>query len=270
VAAAGLVLAGLALAWLAFPTTSRAPTSRASAVTQMAVNVPTSKSAPRPTLPSPTAPLPTTPTTAGMVEKIIRGRAFVRDTILDPAEPDRNFGTVPKNNQVVRAGRSTYFLMYFDLAAAGVTERTKVTRAVLKFYVWDPHDNAVTRINVQALKTAWNETKATWRQPAEGQRWQGGDSFDPAADCFPPNVYVVVQPDTVNDVVDPPVEYQLDVTALYRLWFPGSHPNHGLALVPVGDRKIDDGRHSRFQMYASEHERVQYTPTLVLAVAREQ
>lgn len=174
-----------------------------------------------------------------------------------------------KINQVVRADRTSVFLIRFDLTGAGVTGRSRVSRAVLKFFVWDPHDKAQTRVDIQVIRTAWQEATATWRRPAAGQRWQGSESFKPAADCLPTSASVTVRPDTEKDIAKPPVEYQVDVTSLYRLWFPGNHPNYGLALVPVADQKVDNGRQSRFQMYASEHEQVSYTPTLVLYLAGE-
>ncbi|OAI46371.1 hypothetical protein AYO44_02070 [Planctomycetaceae bacterium SCGC AG-212-F19] len=268
-AGVALLVVGLLLAFLTLPAAQRGSPSRNTAMVQAAPQPPDTKARPRASLPAPTAVPGTLPSSAQLAEKVIRGRPLVRDAVIDSSQPDRNFGAVPKNNQLVRSDRTTVFLVYFDVAGAGVTPRFKVARAVLKFYVWDPHDSARTRVNVHALKTAWTEATVTWRQPAESQRWQGGDTFQVAADCHGPSSSVVVAPDPVNDTVDPPVEYQVDVTAHWRLWTVGNHPNHGLALVPVADRQVDDGRHSRFQMYASKDTRVQYTPTLVLYLTRD-
>jgi hypothetical protein len=78
---------------------------------------------------------------------------------------------------------------------------------------------------------------------------------------------VVVQPDQVGtDTADPPIEYQLDVTDLVRLWLEGGAPNYGLAIAPVIDLSVDEGFMTRFQTYGSEHSRVQYTPKLTLQV----
>jgi len=43
--------------------------------------------------------------------------------------------------------------------------------------------------------------------------------------------------------------------------------NYGLAIAAVPDRAIDEGFQSRFQIYASEHPRVQYTPKLTIQLA---
>jgi hypothetical protein len=48
----------------------------------------------------------------------------------------------------------------------------------------------------------------------------------------------------------------------------GAASNHGLAIAPVIDRVIDEGQFTRFQLYASEHERVRYTPKLTVQLER--
>src|SRR5262249_58247310 len=129
------------------------------------------------------------------------------------------------------------------------------------FFVWDPHNNASSKVGAFPLKTPWDEASATWNQAAEGKAWAGGKSFALAADTLPDSPLVIVKPDEPGtDTVDPPLEYQLDVTAPVQAWIDGSQPNHGLALAGVADRAIDDGRYSRFQIYASEHPRRQFTP----------
>jgi len=41
-----------------------------------------------------------------------------------------------------------------------------------------------------------------------------------------------------------------------------------LAIAPVADRSVDQGFFTRFQVYASEHDRSQYTPKLAVQVQR--
>ena len=102
----------------------------------------------------------------------------------------------------------------------------------------------------------------TWREPAAGKSWQGGKGFAFGSDAGPPGPAVVVQPDEGNDTVDPPTEYQLDVTDLVHSWLDGGAPNHGLAIAPVIDPSVDERAMSRFQIYGSEHSQEQYTPKL--------
>ena len=116
------------------------------------------------------------------------------------------------------------------------------------------------------LKTPWDEATASWRQPAAGKSWQGGDVFAFGADAGPPGPGVVVPPDQGSDTVNPPIEYQLDVTDLVRSWLDGGAPNFGLAIAPVNDPSVDEGVLTRFQVYGSENSQGQYTPKLTAQV----
>ena len=71
-----------------------------------------------------------------------------------------------------------------------------------------------------------------------------------------------------SDTVDPPLEYRLDVTDMAHAWLDGTAANHGLAVVPVPDRAVDDGFHTRFQVYASEYQQVKYTPKLTVVLEK--
>jgi hypothetical protein len=75
---------------------------------------------------------------------------------------------------------------------------------------------------------------------------------------------IVVKPDQRGDTADPPIEYQLDVTAMVKAWLDGSAANEGLAILPLVDRPTDDGLFSRFQIYASESGNPKVTPKIVL------
>jgi hypothetical protein len=115
---------------------------------------------------------------------------------------------------------------------------------------------------------AWDEVAVTWREPAVGKSWQGGKAFAFGVDTGPPGPAVIVQPQQGSDTADPPIEYQLDVTDLMRAWQSGETPNVGVAVAPVIDPSVDEGILTRFQIYASEHSQVQYTPKLTVQLER--
>jgi hypothetical protein len=140
----------------------------------------------------------------------------------------------------------------------------KLEKATLSFFVWDPHSNAVAKVCAFGVLTPWDKATVTWKQAGEGKSWKGGKNFAFGTDTGPASPHVVVLQDMGSDTVDPPLEYQLDVTPLARSWLAGTQPNHGVAIAPVIDRAIDRGHQSRFQLYSSRHDRVQYTPTLTL------
>jgi hypothetical protein len=194
---------------------------------------------------------------------VLRGRGVVRDALIDFGRPDQKFGAEPRDNALRRGDECGAFLVRFDLAQAAVLPQ-QLEKATLSFFVWDPHDRAVSKVCAFGVLTPWDEATVTWKQAAEGKPWKGGKNFIFGADTGPPSPHVIVRQDQGSDTVDPPLEYQLDVTPLVRSWLAGTTPNHGLAIAPVIDRAIDDGHHSRFQLYGSEHNRVQYTPTLTL------
>ena len=97
-----------------------------------------------------------------------------------------------------------------------------------------------------------------------GKSWLGGHDFAFGSDAGPAGPAVVVEPDQGSDTVDPPIEYQVDVTSLVHSWLDGGWPNHGLAIAPVIDPGVDGGVSTRFQVYSSEYSREQYTPKLTV------
>jgi lysophospholipase L1-like esterase len=215
--------------------------------------------------------VPARETQAGPVElgpaKVLQGRDAVRDTLLDPDRPDRAFGAEGRDLAIRKAEQSGAFLVRFDLDKLALPQNARIGKAVVNFYVWDPSSQGNTKVCAFPLKTAWDEKTATWRRPADGKTWQGGKHFGLAADAGPASPHVVVKPDMGSDTVDPPLEYQLDVTELVKAWLAGS-PNHGLAIVPVPDRGIDEGNFTRFQIYSSKHNRMQFTPKLTVLLQR--
>jgi hypothetical protein len=201
---------------------------------------------------------------AARIGRILQGRAVVRDALIDPDQADRNFGAEPRANALRTAGRGNAFLVRFDLSRLGLPPGATVERTTLSFYVWDPSSQGKSKVCAYPLKTGWDEATATWQQPAEGGRWRGGEAFDLAKDTGEASAPVIVRPDVDSDTVDPPLEYRLDVTAMVRAWLAGEAPNEGLAIVPIADRTVDEGFHTRFQIYGSEYRRPQYTPRLTI------
>jgi len=232
-----------------------ATTPRA-AVTQAPTGMPVSRPGPIP----PSRPTASRPAGSGI---LVRGRGVVRDALIDFAKPDKRLGAEPKDNDLRRGDQCNAFLVRFDLSRAAFAPE-KLDKATVSFFVWDPHDKGITKVCAFGLLTPWDEATVTWKQSAEGKPWKGGSNFAFGVDTGPASPHVTVKPDPVNDTVDPPLEYQLDVTPLARSWLADSAANHGLVIAPVVDRNIDGGWQSRFQIYASEHNRVQYTPTLTL------
>jgi hypothetical protein len=222
----------------------------------------------------PTRSLPVTPelsadempSTALLSNHVLQGRAAVRDALIDFAEPERGLGGVDRDNALRRADECNAFLVRFDLAKLDAAPEARVAKATVSFYVWDPSSSGKTKVCAFSLKTAWDEATVTWRQPGAGKSWRGGEGFAFGIDTGPAGPTVVVEPEQGSDTADPPIEYQLDVTDLVHSWLDGGAPNYGLAIAPVTDRSVDEGLSTRFQMYGSEHFRVQYTPKLTVQV----
>jgi hypothetical protein len=200
--------------------------------------------------------------------KVLQGRDGVRDALIDPKQPDKPLGAEPRGNAVSKGDESGAFLVGFDLDKLDLPKGAKVAKATLSFYVWDPSSQGNTKVCAFPLKTSWDEATATWKRPADGKAWKSGAAFSLKDDAGAASAPVVVKPDMGSDTVDPPLEYRLDVTDMVRAWLDGTAPNHGLAVVPVPDRAVDEGYHTRFQMYASEYPQVKYTPKLTVALEK--
>lgn len=199
------------------------------------------------------------------VTKTLQGRAAVRDALIDLERPEQTLGAAPRDNALRKTDRSSSALLVrFDLSKLDLPADARVVRAKLHFYVWDPSSRADTKVEARALRTAWDEATVAWRRPAEDKSWRGDREFSLAQDTAPAAGSVIVKPDQGGDTADPPIEYAVDVTELVRSWRSGQTPNEGVALVAIPDRAIDDGHHTRFQAYASEHPRVTWTPKLTV------
>jgi serine/threonine protein kinase len=199
---------------------------------------------------------------------LLQGGADVYDALIDFAEPTRRFGDASQDNALRRAEQQCdAFLVRFDLTKLKLPPKARIESAILSIYVWDPSSQGKTRVNVFPMKTAWDESTVTWNAPQEGKAWQGGASFALSADAGPAaGPGVVVLPEQGSDTLDPPAEYQFDVTDLAQSWLGGGTPNVGVAIAPVIDPSVDEGILSRFQIFSSEHTRVNQTPKLTLQV----
>jgi hypothetical protein len=198
----------------------------------------------------------------------LQRRDAVRAALIDFDKPEHCFGATARDNAVRRTEEQcNAFLVRFDLAKLGVPPKAHVAKAMVSFYVWDPSSRGRTKVCAFALKTGWDEATVSWGRPAAGKSWGGGKGFAFDADTGPPGPAVIVEPDKEGtDTVDPPLEYQLEVTEMVRSWLDGRAPNHGLAIAPVIDRSVDKGESTRFQVCGSPHPQAQYTPKLTVQV----
>jgi serine/threonine protein kinase len=197
---------------------------------------------------------------------VLQGGPAVRDALINFSEPTRRFGDVAQDNAIRRAEQCNAFLVWFDLTKLELPPRPRVEKATVSFFVWDPSSKGKTEVCAFPLKTAWDEATVSWREPAAGKSWKGGQAFSFEADAGPPGPAVVVNPEQGGDTADPPIEYQLDVTDIVRSWMDHQAPNNGLAIAPVIDPAVDQGILSRFQIFGTEHDPGQYTPKLTVIV----
>ena len=212
--------------------------------------------------PAPPAPATQPATAVPTVVKILQGRPVVRDTVIDPQTPNRNFGSAARDNRIVRRDACNALLVRFDLGGLGLAPDAPVEKATVSFSVWDPSSRGRSKVCAFGLTTPWEEASATWQRPSADASWKGGDTFTFGVDTTEPVGQVIVPPDAGSDTVDPPLEYRLEVTSLVRDWLSGAMPNHGLAIASVVDRAVDEGHYTRFQVLASEHREAPYTPKL--------
>jgi hypothetical protein len=195
----------------------------------------------------------------------VRGRA----SLIDFTESERNFSAVGRDNGLRRTKQQcNALLVRFDLAKVSIPAKARLAKASVSFFVWDPSAHGKTKVCAFPMKSAWDEATVTWKQPAAGKTWSGGEGFAFGVDTGAAGNAVVVEPDAPGtDTVEPPIEHRIDVTELARAWLNGE-PNFGLAIAPVIDPSVDENFFTRFQVYGSGYERTQYTPKLTVEMAR--
>lgn len=193
----------------------------------------------------------------------VQGPRTVRDALIDSEKPEQALGTQPRDNAIRRGDQPvSALLLQFDL---GQADPAKLETAELSVFVWDPSTQGRTRLEARPLTTAWDEASVSWSGPTAAKRWtQGAFAVEADTAAGSPASRTIVEPEGDTDLADPPVEVRLDVTDLVRDWLAGRRPNHGLALVPVPDRSVDEGQYTRFQVYATESGRAPVQPKLTI------
>ncbi|NQT86533.1 DNRLRE domain-containing protein, partial [bacterium] len=192
---------------------------------------------------------------------VIQGRPAVTDALIHFERPDKNFGSVPRDNRLRKAERSNAFLVKFDLPRG-----IKVAEAKLHFYVWDPSSKGNADVRAYRVTSSnWDERTVTWRHAAQGRPWKGTGGFEIGADTLAQeDGKVVVPPDQGRDTANPPLEYTVDVTRSVGAWAAGKAKPFGLALVVVSNRAVDEGNHIRIQILGSEYGQKPFTPKLTI------
>jgi len=198
----------------------------------------------------------------------IQGKPAVSDALIHFEEPERKFGGEARSNALRRTDRTNAFLVRFDLAGK-MPQGAKVASAKLTFYVWDPSSKGKTRVCAYRLITDWDERTVTWKASAVGKTWADEAGFEVGKDTpKDPDGDAIVPPDDGADTADPPLEYSIDVTKSVAAWLSGQAKNLGLAIVPLIDRSVDDGQHTRMQVLASEYRDKEFTPRLTLRLGK--
>lgn len=213
----------------------------------------------------PVATVAPTFTAKPTISQIIQGRPAVHDVVIDPEKPETNLGNVARDNRLYRNDKTSVLLVRFDLAGLKTPPSSKVERATLHFWIWDPASQGRTRVSLFGLKVAWDEGSATWLAPDRRKHWQEiSKGFTLGRDTDMAASSVVVEPDQGSDTAEPPVEYHLDATDLVRTWLAHPARNLGAAIAPVIDRSVDDGQVTRFQVLTSEYRELKFTPKLTI------
>ena len=200
----------------------------------------------------------------GPVKQIeVHGAALVDDCILNLDVPDKNFGNESRNNPVRRAEVTAPFLLRFELSKLPLAS-SDLVRARLMLYVWDPSGQGNTKVAFAPLRTPWKEMEASWMQPSLGSAWNSGANFNLEKDSTGIVTTAIVAPDAGDDLANPPREIVVDITPAVKQWLERPQSNLGLAVCPVIDRTVDEGHHTRFQVYSSEYTAPEWTPRLVI------
>jgi len=134
-----------------------------------------------------------------------------------------------ENNVIVgqdNGSNTEHALVQFDLSSlpAGST----ITGATLRLNAFRENGGANWNIDVHRVTEAWTEMGSNWNQPNGTLPWSGGGggSYDPAVEASLP-----------GDAIG---WFEWDVTALVQAWYGGTHPNHGVILVPDSPAKRND------------------------------
>jgi tRNA A-37 threonylcarbamoyl transferase component Bud32 len=209
---------------------------------------------------------------------IIQGKPFVHDVLLDSQQASATLGGERKSNAIKKSDLPSVFLVSFEVEKfqAALRART-IEKATVSFYVWDPSNQGKTLVKAFPVLTPWQESSASWLAPSPGKQWRGKPpkpggvcAFEIGVDTGPAAIgSVIVLPDPPGmDIAEPPLEYQLDITDIVRGWLEKKLENNGVAIAGVPDRDIDQNQLTRFQIFASEYDRPQFSPKLHIRLKR--
>lgn len=209
---------------------------------------------------------------------IIQGKPYVHDVLLDSQQVSATLGGERKSNAVKKGDQPSVFLVSFELEKFQAAMRARtIEKATVSFYVWDPSSQSKTLVKAFPVLTPWQESTANWLAPSPGKQWRGKparpggvSAFEIGVDTGPATTgSAIVLPDAPGtDTVDPPLEYQIDVTDTVRAWLDKKLENNGIAIAGIPDKDIDQNQPTRFQVFASEYERPQFSPKLHIRLKR--
>jgi len=196
---------------------------------------------------------------------VIQGRPAVSDALITFEQPDQNFGSVPRDNRLRRTDRSNAFLVKFDLRGK-LPKGATVSSAKVSFCVWDPSSKGKSHTCAFRITSMdWDERTVTWRRAAAARPWKGQGGFQLGVDTLKEfDGGAIIPPDRGRDTESPPLAYSLDVTKSVRAWLSGRAKNHGVAVVTIIDRAVDNGQWTRMQILGSEYRERQFTPKLTI------
>jgi len=204
------------------------------------------------------------------ITQAFTGEDILVDALIQPVKSKEKFGKVPRQNAITKGMRNAAFLMRILAPVKSWPKSSKIVKAYLEFYVWDPSGvNVKTRVGIfRVASRNWDENNVCWSEPMPGIKWRGEFEFKVGRDTPPEDftdAEVLIKPEPkVDTVEDAPHKYRVDITRLVQSWAKKEFPNFGLAIVPISDRSVDEGNHTRFQIYAGEFKTPEYRPKILI------
>ena len=208
--------------------------------------------------PSNTATATSTPlntaTPAGQVLVLQPGASEGVDTYISSANKNSNYGTdtvmgIGEDNSATRVTRS---LIKFDLTQ--IPNEAVITSVSLSLWISDDLSSNDRNIRVYRLKVPFDESEATWRNAAQGVRWQtdGASGFDDRETADIGSIQILA-----NEAINSEKQIELDPTKIQEL-VNGSFANNGFILV------ADTEDNDLFNYYTSDTTITSQRPKLVV------
>jgi hypothetical protein len=149
----------------------------------------------------------------------------VADTYIDADNPDTNKGGDRYLKTSPESGKEKHGLLRFDLSS--IPGNAVLQSAALR--VTSDNGRSDHEVEIREMRSAWNESAATWNSPDGSATWAGG-AFGSAD--YGSAVYGVLIP------VGDDTQLAVDLSSVVSDWLSGS-PNHGLVMratnVDTGD-----------------------------------